>query len=71
MVLSPSRPGLGRPYVPGKLAWSVLAGALALATFLTVNGAAWSNGASASGIAHAGDNLRTPVLKSEIDHAGA
>lgn len=62
MVLSiPSRPGSGRHYVPGKVAWSMLAGVVALATFLTFNAAAWSNGAVG----------RTPLLKSEIDHAGA
>ena len=60
MVLSPSRPGMGRPYVPGKVAWSVLAGVMALATVL-----------ASTDLIHARDLDRTHLLTSEIAHAGA
>ncbi|MBX3502058.1 MAG: hypothetical protein KF889_21665 [Alphaproteobacteria bacterium] len=54
------------------IAWTVLAGGLALATVLTVSGAGWSKGASAAGFVHAGgDDQHTFILTSEIDHAGA
>lgn len=71
MALSSTRPSLGRPYIPGKFAWSMLFGALLLVTFLTVHGADWSNGASSASLGHAGDSDRFSFLTSEIDHAGA
>ncbi len=71
MELSKARPGSARPYVPGKGAWGALIGTLALATFATFSGADRMIQAPSIAVFHAGDNDHTPVLKSEIDHAGA
>lgn len=71
MVLRTAQPGLGRYCAPGKGARNVLAGAAALATFAACNDADWSNGALSISVVHAGDIDLTPLLKSEIDHAGA
>jgi hypothetical protein len=71
MVLSKARPGLARPYIPGKGSWGALIGMLVLATFVTFHGADRSIQAPSLALFDAGDIDRTLHLKSEIDHAGA
>jgi hypothetical protein len=71
MVLSKTRPGSARPYMPGKGSWGALIGTLVLATFVTFHGADRRIQAPSLAVFNTGDIDRTPQLKSEIDHAGA
>lgn len=71
MVLRKAGAGSVRPYIPGKGAWSLLIGTLALATFLTFSGADRALFASTAAASDSGDTNHIPVLKAEIHHAGA
>ena len=71
MVLRKAGAASVRPHIPGKGAWSMLIGALALVICLTFGGADRTHQAPATVAFDTGDISHIPVLNSEKYHAGA
>jgi hypothetical protein len=71
MVLSNTGSGSARMYIPGRGAWSMLIGTLALVTCLTFSGTGRAHGAPTAAAFDTGDIDHIPDLSSEIHHAGA
>jgi hypothetical protein len=71
MVLRKVGAASGRPFIPGKGAWGVLAGMLVLVTYLTFDSADRLHQAPTAAAFDTGDTLHVPVLTSEYRHAGA